>query len=79
MNVITSCKDCVFLDIIHAGTTRRSREGRWRRHAPTPRADEISRDFGTIWPATFDDGWCGEGQQAAEMGGTARNDEGTPR
>ncbi len=67
MKVIAYCKDCIFWDLIHAGTTTRSRKGRCRRHAPTPRADEISRDIGTVWPATFDDDWCGEGQQAGEM------------
>ena len=67
MKDITYCKDCVFWDVIHAGTTMRAREGRCRRHAPTPRADEVTQDFGTIWPATFDDDWCGEGQQAGEM------------
>ena len=67
MKDITYCKECIFWDIIQAGTTTKAREGRCRRHAPTPRADEISQDFGTIWPATFDDDWCGEGQRAGEM------------
>ena len=67
MKDITYCKDYVFWDIIHVGTPTKSREGRCRRHAPTPRADEISQDFSTIWPATFDDDWCGEGQQAVAM------------
>jgi hypothetical protein len=64
---VTYCKNCIFWDIIHAGTTTKAREGRCRRHAPIPRADKISRDLGTMWPATFGDDWCGEGRQAAEI------------
>ncbi len=56
------CKDCVFWDVTQQGTTTRSREGRCRRHAPTPEADDITQDFGTVWPATFEDDWCGEGR-----------------
>ena len=67
MDFLTYCKDCIYWDIIHEGTTMRAREGRCRRHAPTPRADEVSVDFGTVWPATFDDDWCGEGKQAGDV------------
>jgi len=56
------CKDCVFWDVTQEGSTMRSREGRCRRHAPTPQADDIKQDFGTVWPATFEDDWCGEGR-----------------
>ena len=56
------CKDCVFWDITHDGNSMRSREGRCRRHAPTPQSDDITQDFGTVWPATFEDDWCGEGR-----------------
>ncbi len=67
MEFLTYCKDCIYWDVINEGTTTRAREGRCRRHAPTPRADEVSVDFGTVWPATFDDDWCGEGKQAGDM------------
>jgi hypothetical protein len=79
MKVITYCKDCIFWDRIYAGTTTRYREGRCRRHAPTPRADEISRDFGTVWPATFDDDWCGEGQRAGETSDAILDHDRAPR
>lgn len=62
----TYCKDCIYWDITHAGTTTRAREGRCRRHAPTPRAEDVNLDFGTVWPATFDDDWCGEGRRPGE-------------
>ena len=77
MKFPTCCKDCIYWDIIHEGATTRAREGRCRRHAPTPRtptsrtptsrAGEISVDFGAVWPATFDDDWCGEGERAGDM------------
>ena len=38
------------------------REGRCRRHAPTPMSESMDQEAGTIWPATFDDDWCGEGR-----------------
>lgn len=66
MSSRTYCKDCVFWDLTHAGTTTRSREGRCRRHAPTPRSDELELDNGTAWPATFDEDWCGEGRRPGE-------------
>ncbi|MEK9553312.1 MAG: hypothetical protein VW446_08610, partial [Alphaproteobacteria bacterium] len=53
--------------ITHAGTTTRAREGRCRRHAPTPQSDDINQDFGTVWPATFDDDWCGEGRRPGDI------------
>ena len=56
------CKDCVYWDIIHKGSLTTAREGRCRRHAPTPMAESIELEAGTIWPATFDDDWCGEGK-----------------
>ena len=56
------CKDCIFWDITHAGTLTKAREGRCRRHAPTPMSESIDQEAGTIWPATFDDDWCGEGK-----------------
>ena len=49
----TYCKDCIYWDITHAGTTTKAREGRCRRHAPTPSADDVNADFGTVWPATL--------------------------
>ena len=67
MNSTTYCKDCIFWDITHAGTTTRAREGRCRRHAPTPQADDVNQDYGTVWPATFDDDWCGEGRRPGEV------------
>ena len=63
----TYCKDCIYWDITHAGTTTRAREGRCRPHAPTPRAEDINLDFGTVWPATFDDDWCGEGRRPGDV------------
>lgn len=56
------CKDCIFWDITHAGSLTKAREGRCRRHAPTPMPESTEQDSGTIWPATFDDDWCGEGR-----------------
>ena len=56
------CKDCIFWDITHQCTLTKSREGRCRRHAPTPMSESIDQEAGTIWPATFDDDWCGEGR-----------------
>lgn len=56
------CKDCIFWDITHAGTLTKAREGRCRRHAPTPMSENLEQEAGTIWPATFDDDWCGEGK-----------------
>ena len=67
MNSATYCKDCIFWDITHAGTTTRAREGRCRRHAPAPQADDVNQDYGTVWPATFDDDWCGEGRRPGEV------------
>jgi len=63
----TYCKDCIYWDITHAGTTTKAREGRCRRHAPTPSADDVNADFGTVWPTTFDDDWCGEGRRPGEV------------
>jgi len=63
----TYCKDCIYWDITHAGTTTKAREGRCRRHAPTPSTDDVNADFGTVWPATFDDDWCGEGRRPGEV------------
>lgn len=42
----------------------RAPEGRCRRHAPTPVSEEQVTSAGTIWPATFDDDWCGQGRRA---------------
>ena len=67
MSSLTYCKDCIYWDITHAGTTTRAREGRCRRHAPTPQSDDINQDFGTVWPATFDDDWCGEGRRPGDI------------
>ena len=61
------CKDCIYWDITHTGTTTKAREGRCRRHAPTPAAEDVNSDFGTVWPATFDDDWCGEGRRPGEV------------
>ncbi len=61
------CKDCVFWDVTQEGTTTRTREGRCRRHAPTPQDDDLEKDYGTIWPATFEDDWCGEGRTQADL------------
>lgn len=68
MTSTTYCKDCIYWDITRAGTTTRAREGRCRRHAPTPRAEDMNLDFGTVWPATFDDDWCGEGRRPGDGG-----------
>lgn len=54
------CKDCIFWDVTHAGSITKAREGRCRRHAPTPMSEDLDQEAGTIWPATFDDDWCGE-------------------
>lgn len=56
------CKDCIYWDITHRGTLTKAREGRCRRHAPTPMSETIEEEAGTIWPSTFDDDWCGEGR-----------------
>lgn len=56
----TFCKDCIYWDEITHQSQTKSKEGRCRRHAPTPAAEDIASDMGTIWPATFDDDWCGE-------------------
>ena len=61
------CKDCLFWDVTQAGTTTKLREGRCRRHAPTPQADDVTVDFGTVWPATFEDDWCGEGRAPSDL------------
>lgn len=62
----TYCKECRFWDLMHDRISTKAQEGRCRRHAPTPEAvpDTSTGIFihGTIWPATFDDDWCGEGQ-----------------
>ncbi len=34
-----------------------------RRH----QSDDINQDFGTVWPATFDDDWCGEGRRPDDI------------
>ena len=65
------CKDCVYWDITHRGSLTKAREGRCRRHAPTPVSETMDEDAGTIWPATFDDDWCGEGR----MHGVGENDD----
>ena len=67
MTSVCYCKDCVFWDITHAGTTTKSREGRCRRYAPTPFSEEETTSGGTVWPPTFDDDWCGEGQRPGEV------------
>ena len=54
------CKDCIFWDVTHAGSITKAREGRCRRHAPTPMSEDLEQEAGTIWPSTFDDDWCGE-------------------
>ncbi|MGC6529441.1 MAG: hypothetical protein ACON4G_00315 [Candidatus Puniceispirillaceae bacterium] len=54
------CVDCIYWDEMPQSVTTKSREGRCRRHAPTPSSEEAEKDMGTIWPATFDDDWCGE-------------------
>ncbi|MEC8642289.1 MAG: hypothetical protein VXZ67_05220 [Pseudomonadota bacterium] len=41
--------------------------------------DEVTQDFGTIWPAKFDDDWCGDGKQAGELVEEALSDEEVPR
>ena len=56
------CKGCIFWDITHQGPLTKAREGRCRRHAPTPMSESMDQEAGTIWPATFDDDWCGEGR-----------------
>ena len=54
------CKDCIYWDVLPHSSTTRAKEGRCRRHAPTPSSEDAEKDMGTIWPATFDDDWCGE-------------------
>lgn len=56
----TYCKDCRFWDETSQGSTTRLREGRCRRHAPQPAQSHVLEGEGTIWPATFEDDWCGE-------------------
>jgi hypothetical protein len=62
----TYCKECRFWDLVHDSIATKAQEGRCRRHAPHPHilseASAVMTDRGTIWPATFDDDWCGEGQ-----------------
>ena len=54
------CKDCIYWDVMPQSSSTRAKEGRCRRHAPTPSSEDAEKDMGTIWPATFDDDWCGE-------------------
>lgn len=60
------CKECRFWDMTHDYVSTKAREGRCRRYAPHPEpapdASVMIYDRGTIWPATFEDDWCGEGQ-----------------
>ena len=62
----TYCKECRFWDVMHDRISTKAQEGRCRRHAPHPEAplesSSVIFDRGTVWPATFDDDWCGEGQ-----------------
>lgn len=55
-----TCNDCIYWDVMPQSATTKSKEGRCRRHAPTPSFEDAEKDMGTIWPATFDDDWCGE-------------------
>ncbi len=71
----TYCKDCIYWDLTHKGTLTKSREGRCRRHAPTPMSESMEQEAGTIWPATFDDDWCGEGRMhGTPLSGVGRAD-----
>jgi len=54
------CKDCIYWDVMPQAASTKAIEGRCRRHAPTPSSEDADKDMGTIWPATFDDDWCGE-------------------
>lgn len=67
----TFCKDCIYWDEKSQQSLTKSKEGRCRRHAPTPSSEEAELDMGTIWPATFEDDWCGEAKHyntlAAEL------------
>ena len=62
----TYCKECRFWDVMHDRITTRAKEGRCWRYAPHPEAlpesSTVIFDSGTVWPATFDDDWCSEGQ-----------------
>ena len=58
-DVFCYCKDCVFRDIAHAGTTIKAREVRCRRYAPTPLSEEETTSGGTVWSATLDNDLCG--------------------
>lgn len=54
------CKDCAYWDEMGQGSPTRMREGRCRRHAPHPHQSDMQEGEGTMWPATFEDDWCGE-------------------
>ena len=54
------CQDCIYWDLMPQSASTKAREGRCRRHAPTPSSEDAEKDMGTIWPATFDDDWYGE-------------------
>ena len=56
------CKDCIFGILPIKARSPNREKGRCRRHAPTPMSESIDQEAGTIWPATFDDDWCGEGR-----------------
>lgn len=67
----TYCKECRFWDVMHDRISTKAQEGRCRRHAPHPEApldsSAMGFDLGAVWPATFDDDWCGEGQHVADV------------
>ena len=69
--VQTYCKDCAYWDEIGQGSTTKMREGRCRRHAPHPQQSDIVDGDGTVWPATFEDDWCGEGRPRTGLGDVA--------
>lgn len=69
------CKDCVYWDEMSRATATKNKEGRCRRHAPTPTSEDAMTDTGTIWPSTFDDDWCGEGVHINELAQQIQLDE----
>ena len=67
------CKDCAYWDEMGQGSATKMREGRCRRHAPHPLQSDGQEGDGTIWPATFEDDWCGEASSRTGLSETPLN------